>query len=225
MRAWKANIPHVFLKPYFWVFTWSPTGESSGNLWITWKLWVNEAFVPAVSCHERSGIVFMHPYTHRHSRWGKDGHFHQSLSPAHGGALKVAVSFLSLTVTLSLSSYPLVYLSTVSVHTSLILPVSLSPLLSLSVSLTLSFSLFSYWCVSLPFWSFLVPDLRWSPFLSCWPAGMRGSYQTSQMVGFFLVLESWPWNDTLVKAMTVAADMSSVGNKFTTRIPTASEKL
>lgn len=136
MRAWKTNIPHVFLKPYFWIITWSPTGESSGNLWITWKLWVNEAFVPAVSCHERSGIVFMQPYTHRHSRWGKDGHFHQSLSPAYGGGLKVAVSFLSLTVTLSLSSYPLVYLSTLSVHTSLILPVSLSPQFSLSLCLS-----------------------------------------------------------------------------------------
>lgn len=117
-------------------------------------------------------------------------------------------------------SYPLIYLSTLSVYTSLI---RLS-LVLLSLSLCL-FPLFFCWSVSLPFWSFLVFDLPWAVFLSSWPAGMRGSYQTSQMVEFFLIRKSWTWNNTLAKLMTVAADMSLVANKFTTTLSTASQKL
>lgn len=46
------------------------TGSPAGDLRITAELWVNEAFVPAVSCHdvfEKSGIVVMraHMLTHR----------------------------------------------------------------------------------------------------------------------------------------------------------------
>lgn len=136
----------------------------------------------------------MHSYTHRHSRWRKGGQFHQSLSPAHGGGLKIAVLFVSHSQSFTFS-YPLVYLSTLSVYTSLILPVSLSP--HLLISLALSFSLFPYWSVFLPFWSFLVSNLPWAVFQSSWPAGMRGSYQTSQMVEVFLVMKSWTWNNTL----------------------------
>lgn len=113
---------------------------------------------------------------------------------AHGGGLKIAVFFVSHSQSFTFS-YPLVYLSTLSVYTSLILPVSLSP--HLLISLALSFSLFPYWSVFLPFWSFLVSNLPWTVFQSSWPAGMRGSYQTSQMVEVFLVMKSWTWNNTL----------------------------
>lgn len=45
-------------------------GSPAGDLQITAELWVNEAFVPAVSCHdvfEQSGIVFMHAHVLSHS--------------------------------------------------------------------------------------------------------------------------------------------------------------
>lgn len=92
-------------------------GSPAGDLRITAELWVNEAFVPAVSCHdvfEQSGIVFMrahvlthstHPpvlHTHTHSG-GKDRKIHQSLSHTEGGSLKEAVSFLSCSHPLSFS--------------------------------------------------------------------------------------------------------------------------
>lgn len=178
----------MFLKPYFWLFTWSPTGVSSGNLGITWKLWVNETFVLAVNCHEWSGIVFMHSYTHRHSRWRRGGQFHQSLSPAHGGGLKIAVLFVSHSQSFTFS-YPLVYLSTQSIHLSFSL--SLPTSWSLSLCLSLCFPTGLSFCPSGHFWCLTFLGQ------SSWPAGMRGSYQTSQMVEVFLVMKSWTWNNTL----------------------------
>lgn len=91
-------------------------GSPAGDLQITAELWVNEAFVPAVSCHdvfEQSGIVFtcthecaahtLLPCTHTFHRGGKERKIHQSLSHAEGGSLKETVSSLSLTLALLLS--------------------------------------------------------------------------------------------------------------------------
>lgn len=134
------------------------TGSPAGELRITAELWVNEAFVPAVSCHDafgQSGIVFMRApcvRTQHHTLWApvcthvgdRDRKLHQSLSHAEGGSLKEGVSFLSLTVALLLS------LSSVSL--------SVSPQHThLSLCLSLSF----YLLLAIP----VLPDLPWVVFL------------------------------------------------------------
>lgn len=144
--------------------------------------------------------------TESHPRWWFEG----------SSVLSVSQSLFHFLLSISL------FVNPVSLYISHSTWLSLSPPLALSLSLSLS--LFSYWSISLPFWSFLMPGLPWNVFLYSWPAGMRGSYQTSQMVELFLVLKSWTWNDTLAKLMTVTADIILVGNKFTT-LPTASQKL
>lgn len=83
-------------------------GSPAGRLRITAELWVNEAFVPAVSCHdvfEERGILVMRAHfahTHTHA-WHmpsclththEDRKIHQSSSHTEGGSLKQAVSFL-----------------------------------------------------------------------------------------------------------------------------------
>lgn len=110
------------------------TGSPAGDLRITAELWVNQAFVPAVSCHdafEQSGIVFMRaPCVRTHHRTlrssvrthirSRDRKIHQSLSHAEDGSLKEGVSSLSLTASYFLS-HPLVSLSVLSTHTSFFL--------------------------------------------------------------------------------------------------------
>lgn len=54
-------------------------GSPAGDLRITAELWVNEAFVPAVSCHdvfEQSGIVFMRAHMLTHSTHSPVLHTH-----------------------------------------------------------------------------------------------------------------------------------------------------
>lgn len=126
----------MFLKPYIWSFTSAPTEnllgicellENCGQMKLLFRLWALMSKAGLYSC----------TLIHRHSRWRKDGQFHQSPSPTHGGGLKVAVSFL-LSLRHSFTfCYPLVYLSTLSVYTSLIL--TLFPPLSLSLCLFLCF--------------------------------------------------------------------------------------
>lgn len=91
-------------------------GSPAGDLQITAELWVNEAFVPAVSCHdvfEQSGIVFMRAHVLSHSahslalrahfrEGGRERKIHQSLSHAEGGSLKATVSSLTFSLTRSL---------------------------------------------------------------------------------------------------------------------------
>lgn len=182
------------------------TGSPAGDLRITAELWVNEAFVPAVSCHdafEQSGIVFRRaPCARtRHTPSGslcahtfavETEKIHQSLSHAEAGSLKEGVSFLSLPVALSLSLSSISF-SVSARHTHLSLSLSV---FCWSSPCCLTF-LGSSSCLQ---WAGSRKGVRLLP----GPARWRGL--------------SWDWRlglgeNPLAILVTVAADMSSVGRK------------
>ena len=165
------------------------TGSPAGDLRITAELWVNEAFVPAVSCHdvfEKSGIVVMrahmlthrgthtHTHIHTHTPWKQRQKDSSVIESRWGWQLKgSSVLSVSHSPSLYFLSHPLVY-------PSLFVPPQY-------IHDSISFSLF---------WPILEwPDLPLVVFLCSVGQQGRGAgcYQAGQMAWSSLGLEVSDW--------------------------------
>lgn len=160
---------------------------------LSWSVWEKQDCIHACT-HAHLQYTHSPLHTHTHTLHGdKDGRIHQSLSHSEGGSLKEAVSSLSLTV----------------------------PLLLCVSSISLSVTLLSSASSGLPrsLWPFS-SGLTFSGSFSCLHLAGRGwgagCYQTSQMVGSSLGLETRTGANPPAKLVDAAAGRSAVGSSSTT---------